>query len=94
MQLSHIITILFSSTIFTPTLACKCFVNGIQDDAGTMRCCVQLNGVFRNGNDCLASSISERLSNFRACCGGNSDCDYPSPDEATEQDYIKTIVVV
>lgn len=76
----------------TPALACKCYTNGHVVTADTRRCCGQLNGVFRGGNDCLASSISEHLSNFRACCGGHSDCDYPDILENEEEDYIKTIV--
>ncbi|KAE8339937.1 hypothetical protein BDV24DRAFT_134767 [Aspergillus arachidicola] len=64
------------------------------------RAATRFNGVFRGGNDCLASSISERLSNFRRCCGGQSDCDYPHLAETAagleeqELDYVKTIVVI
>lgn len=93
-----------AAVLATPALACKCFVNGNQDDGKTQSCCNELNGVFRYGNDCAASSISEHLSNFRSCCGGQSDCDYPKEaDEEEEkagdgqqqqQNGIKTIVVI
>ncbi|KAI1951258.1 hypothetical protein LOZ57_001813, partial [Ophidiomyces ophidiicola] len=73
---------------------CKCYVNGNRDDGRTESCCRQLGGVFRFGNDCLAGSISEHLSNFRRCCGGQSDCDYPGLDEDKENPGITTIVVV
>ncbi|GAB1191288.1 hypothetical protein APSETT444_000460 [Aspergillus pseudonomiae] len=99
MQFSSIFTITVVAMLSAPALACKCYVNGNQDAGKTRSCCNSLNGVFRGGNDCLASSISERLSNFRRCCGGQSDCDYPhlaqTADglEVQEVDHIKTIVV-
>ena len=60
--------------------ACKC-VNGGKNDDATRACCTQLRGNFRNGDDCQAGSISEKLSNFRSCCrsrGFTSDCDCPT----------------
>ncbi|KAA8646128.1 hypothetical protein EYZ11_005517 [Aspergillus tanneri] len=99
MQFSSIFTMAVAVMLSAPTLACKCFVNGNQDVGRTQSCCNSLSGVFRGGNDCLASSISERLSNFRRCCGGQSDCDYPHLAEGAagleeqEFDHIKTIVV-
>ncbi|KAE8418985.1 hypothetical protein BDV36DRAFT_294634 [Aspergillus pseudocaelatus] len=99
MQISSIFILTVAAMLSAPALACKCNVNGNQDAGKTRSCCNSLNGVFHGGNDCLASSISERLSNFRKCCGGQSDCDYPHLAEAEagleeqELDYIKTIVV-
>ncbi|EEQ28201.1 conserved hypothetical protein [Microsporum canis CBS 113480] len=78
----------------TSAVACKCFVNGNQDNARTESCCGQLSGIFNNGDDCAASSISEHLSNFRSCCGGQSDCDYPLVGDVKESDHIKTIVAI
>lgn len=60
--------------------ACKC-VNDYVDYAATEACCSRLGGEFVNGNDCNADSISEKLSNFRNCCGESqltSDCDCPT----------------
>lgn len=65
--------------------ACKCNPGGVENVAQTQFCCTQLGGVFQDGNDCEASSISEHLSNFRSCCGGSSDCDFPTKrDEGSE----------
>ncbi|EFX01836.1 hypothetical protein CMQ_8302 [Grosmannia clavigera kw1407] len=76
MQITHILSIALAAMLSTPVLACKCQVGGSEDVARTQDCCGRLNGVFRYGNDCEASSISQHLSNFRSCCGGQSDCDY------------------
>ncbi|EJD41976.1 hypothetical protein AURDEDRAFT_168970 [Auricularia subglabra TFB-10046 SS5] len=68
-----------------PAEACKCLdVGGTNNVANTQNCCNNLGGSFVNGNDCNADSISEQLSDFRACCESagsvTSDCDFPSPD--------------
>ncbi|EJD41978.1 hypothetical protein AURDEDRAFT_68161 [Auricularia subglabra TFB-10046 SS5] len=65
-----------------PAEACKCINSGGGNDVGnTETCCAQLNGSFQPGNDCAAGSISEHLSDFRACCqnsgSATSDCDFP-----------------
>ncbi|KAF3491805.1 uncharacterized protein GIQ15_01322 [Arthroderma uncinatum] len=93
MQFSNIL-IAAMAMLSTSALACKCYVNGNQDTAKTQSCCGQLGGIFANGNDCAASSISEHLSNFRSCCGGQSDCDYPRVGDAKEADHIKTVVAI
>ena len=56
----------------------------------TKPCCGKLSGTV-SGNDCTASSISEHLSDFRNCCGDQSDCDYPSKRDA--EGATTTIVV-
>lgn len=76
MQFSSLFTIAVATMLSAPALACKC-TSGSNNEALTKSCCGQLSGTV-NGNDCAASSISEHLSNFRSCCGGQSDCDYPS----------------
>ncbi|KAI1085131.1 hypothetical protein F5B20DRAFT_575596 [Whalleya microplaca] len=79
MQFSQIF-VLAVAAISTPALACKCYVNGNQDNGKTQSCCSQQGGNFVSGNDCQAASISEHLSNFRSCCGGSSDCDFPDKE--------------
>ncbi|KAK7048711.1 hypothetical protein R3P38DRAFT_2871046 [Favolaschia claudopus] len=85
MQLSK----LFFATIVafaSGSAACKCVINGGSHPEATGPCCQSLNGNF-DGNDCAAGSISEHLSNFRACCHTwllnnvplTSDCDFPGP---------------
>jgi hypothetical protein len=69
--------------------ACKC-VQGGTNDAATATCCTSLGG-RQEGNDCVADTISEKLSNFRQCCMNQdptgeltSDCDFPrKADEAS-----------
>ncbi|GFF34946.1 hypothetical protein IFM46972_04405 [Aspergillus udagawae] len=93
MQFSSIATVAIAALLTAPSLACKCYVNGNRDDGRTHSCCDRFRGVFWYGNDCKAGSISEHLSDFRNCCGGSSDCDYPGLAlEETEVDYVKTIV--
>ncbi|KAF1849269.1 uncharacterized protein K460DRAFT_404507 [Cucurbitaria berberidis CBS 394.84] len=78
MQLTRLV--LLATTLLVGADACKCVNNGANTDA-TRACCAQLKGNFRNGNDCQAGSISEKLSNFRRCCQGKgftSDCDCPT----------------
>ncbi|KAL7628429.1 hypothetical protein AAE478_002632 [Parahypoxylon ruwenzoriense] len=82
MMFLRIAAVAVATILSTPALACKCYVNGNQDTARTQSCCNQLGGNFLNGNDCQAASISEHLSNFRSCCGGQSDCDFPAAEEA------------
>ena len=65
-----------------PAEACKCIdFSGDNNLSNTLHCCVLLDGEFHGGNDCAASSISDYLSNFRACCrtrgSVTSDCDFP-----------------
>lgn len=71
MYFAKIIAIAFAAT----AMACKC-----GDRSRTKACCDGLSGEYV-GNDCKASSISEHLSNFRSCCLGKSDCDYPHKRE-------------
>ncbi|KAI0012688.1 hypothetical protein F4779DRAFT_567586 [Xylariaceae sp. FL0662B] len=85
MQFSKITAVAIATMLSNPALACKCYVNGAQDVARTQSCCSQQGGVFQDGNDCQAASISEHLSGFRSCCGGQSDCDFPAADEAEAQ---------
>ncbi|KAL4746938.1 hypothetical protein BDW72DRAFT_197197 [Aspergillus terricola var. indicus] len=99
MHLPTFATLSLLALLSTPSLACKCFVNNRQDNSRTESCCRQLNGVFRDGNDCAANSISERLSQFRSCCGGQSDCDFPrlaeeEKEEEEDQVFPVTTVVV
>ncbi|KAH7076088.1 hypothetical protein FB567DRAFT_535429 [Paraphoma chrysanthemicola] len=63
--------------------ACKC-VQGGTNDAATATCCTSLGG-RQEGNDCVADTISEELSDFRQCCRNQdpsgeltSDCDFPT----------------
>lgn len=70
-----------ASMLATTGLACQCFVNGSPADSLTEVCCAQENGVFEAPGQCMASSISESLSGFRSCCGGQSDCDFPTKKE-------------
>ena len=104
MYLYRIAVIAAATILATPALACKCFTNGHQDNGKTQSCCNQRHGVFRYGNDCEASSISQHLSNFLNCCGVLSDCDYPrkAGEEAVNAEdesklppgAVQTIVVV
>lgn len=80
MQLSSIITLTIAAILSGPTLACKCTTNGSEDSARTESCCGSLSGTYSDG-DCAAGSISESLSDFRSCCGGLSDCDFPKKRE-------------
>ncbi|KAI8631686.1 hypothetical protein F5Y19DRAFT_424566 [Xylariaceae sp. FL1651] len=77
MQLTRFVVAAIAAMLSSSALACKCISNGVEDVARTESCCGELSGVFQDGNDCEASSISEHLSNFRDCCGGQSDCDFP-----------------
>ncbi|KAK7962798.1 uncharacterized protein PG986_003623 [Apiospora aurea] len=61
-------------------LACQCFTDGKPDDARTKTCCREQDGTFIKPGQCQVSSISEHLKEFRACCGGHSDCDFPSEE--------------
>ncbi|KAK8061935.1 hypothetical protein PG994_008301 [Apiospora phragmitis] len=61
-------------------LACQCFTNGKPDNTRTKTCCRNQDGVFIKPGQCQASSISEYLKEFRDCCGGHSDCDFPSEE--------------
>ncbi|KAL6703439.1 hypothetical protein ACN47E_009698 [Coniothyrium glycines] len=74
--------ITFASLALTAT-ACKC-VQGTTNDAATATCCTSLGG-RQEGNDCVADTISEQLSDFRQCCRNQdpngeltSDCDFPT----------------
>ncbi|XWX02030.1 hypothetical protein V2A60_010062 [Cordyceps javanica] len=85
------------TSLSSGVMACKCYdSNGQQNVGNTQGCCRDLRGVFQYGNDCAASSISEHLSDFRRCCGGYSDCDYPHAN-AEKRDFTpatQTVVVV
>ncbi|KAI5862512.1 hypothetical protein GGS23DRAFT_597317 [Durotheca rogersii] len=75
MMFIRLAAVAVAAFLTAPALACKCFVDGGQDDARTQSCCGELNGITA-GDDCRANSISEHLSDFRSCCGGQSDCDF------------------
>jgi uncharacterized membrane protein len=98
MRFLSLTAVAVAAMLSVPALSCKCFVNGNADNGRTESCCNDLHGVFRFGNDCAASSISEHLSNFRRCCGGQSDCDYPKTEQTEglieEESFLKTIVVI
>ncbi|OJJ34756.1 hypothetical protein ASPWEDRAFT_39837 [Aspergillus wentii DTO 134E9] len=79
-----IASLFVAAIMAAPALACQC----TKDSSKTESCCNSLSGTYKDG-DCQASSISEHLSNFRSCCGGYSDCDFPSKRE----DEDETIVV-
>lgn len=84
-----------AAMLSAPALACKC-TSGSNKEALTKSCCGKLSGTVK-GNDCTASSISEHLSNFRTCCGGKSDCDFPSKRDEEDNEEVAgattTIVV-
>lgn len=74
MQLTTILATL-TTLLAASVEACKC---GGNIDA-TRACCRSTGGV-PSGDDCPANQISERLSNFAACCrnlGARSDCRCP-----------------
>jgi hypothetical protein len=64
------------------TEACKCYNNnGQRDPVITQKACGFTGGIFEFGEDCRASSISNKLSTFRYACqiygGTGSDCPCP-----------------
>ncbi|KAH9905090.1 uncharacterized protein BXZ73DRAFT_61724 [Epithele typhae] len=74
--------LLLAVAVALPVEACKCLgKKGHLNTGNTKTCCKQLNGAFRDGNDCEASTISEHLREFRSCCeshnSATSDCDFP-----------------
>lgn len=77
MHFSCVAATAIAAMLSAPSLACQCFSGDRVDVGKTHGCCNGLGGVFVNGDNCQAGSISERLSNFRRCCDGQSDCDYP-----------------
>ncbi|KAI1842964.1 hypothetical protein JX265_001678 [Neoarthrinium moseri] len=72
----------------TPTLACQCFANGVPDNARTLTCCGEVNGISQPPDQCQAASISESLREFRSCCGGQSDCDFPGRRDGDETAFV------
>lgn len=77
MKLLRLTLLAIAATLSVPAEACKCVSNGLDDINATQDCCASFNGNFQFGNDCQASSISNQLSNFEACCGNyglSSDC--------------------
>ncbi|KAJ7153915.1 hypothetical protein C8R43DRAFT_1126587 [Mycena crocata] len=75
--------------------ACKCVINGGAHPEATGPCCASLSGNYNSANgDCAANSISEHLSNFRACCMTwflnnqplTSDCDFPKLEDLEKID--------
>ncbi|KAF2644772.1 hypothetical protein P280DRAFT_466044 [Massarina eburnea CBS 473.64] len=92
MRISILATIT-AALLPTTILGCKCIdKNGGQHADATSAACKILNGTFRD-NDCAASSISEKLSNFHYYCkvqGWRSDCRCPSGcREAPSQEEIE-----
>jgi hypothetical protein len=54
-----------AAMLSVPTNACKCLDgSGNAVDSATSTCCRSVGGVFQDGNDCKASSISESLSGY------------------------------
>lgn len=95
MLVSNIVTVALMTMMSAPTLACKCFgPGGRKLNDKTRRCCRRYGGVFRGGDDCLASSISEDLSGFRACCDGRSDCDFRLAEADGEESGANVTTVV
>ncbi|EJD41980.1 hypothetical protein AURDEDRAFT_68112 [Auricularia subglabra TFB-10046 SS5] len=73
--------VLAVATALPAAEACKCLgPKGHNNVKHTRSCCNGLNGSFSH-KDCAASSISEHLREFRACCEARgsktSDCDFP-----------------
>ena len=87
MQLSSIITFTIATMLSGTAFACKCTTNGSEDTARTESCCGSLSGTYSDG-DCAANSISESLSDFRSCCGGLSDCDFPKKREGEAETLV------
>lgn len=60
--------------------ACKCLHSKGIGKGTTKWCCQDLGGTFQYGEDCKASTISNKLSSFDSCCRTKqmwSDCRYP-----------------
>ncbi|CAJ2510134.1 Uu.00g060340.m01.CDS01 [Anthostomella pinea] len=89
MLVFRIAAVAITALLSTPALACQCNTGGTINDVQTVYCCGQLGGTATGGNQCEAASISEHLSNFRSCCGGGSDCDFPKE----KRDGFETVVV-
>ena len=69
LNINSIMLLAVAAMLSVPTNACKCRDgSGNAVDSATHACCNLVNGVFQDGNDCKASSISELLSNFETCC--------------------------
>ncbi|KAK5994037.1 hypothetical protein PT974_07477 [Cladobotryum mycophilum] len=80
----------FLTIAITATLplaeACKCKnPSGSPDSYVTKECCRILKGQFTNGDNCDAHSISNKLKDFKYCCGvvandaaWKSDCKCPN----------------
>ena len=79
MQFLKIMLLSVAAVLSVPAEACKCYTTGgTENEGATHLCCNNLKGVFQDGNDCNAGSISEHLAAFDKCCKGDgSDCDYP-----------------
>lgn len=73
MKLFHL-SLLAVAALLSSAEACKCIKNGQKQNAVTESCCKAFGGIFEFGEDCRASSISERLTNFSACCGNSAAC--------------------
>jgi hypothetical protein len=75
------LTLAAATVLSAPIHACKCLsLDGFYYDGATEGACNELGGQM-NGNDCVADSISEKLSDFRFFCqllgGQGSDCSCP-----------------
>ena len=69
LNINSIMLLAVAAMLSIPTNACKCLDgSGKAVDSATNDCCISVNGVFQDGNDCKASSISESLSGFETCC--------------------------
>lgn len=74
MKLSYIAVGILAA-FFEAAQACKCVDKDtrVNNLAATKDCCETFGGTFSEGVDCTASTISERLTNFSACCGRTGD---------------------
>ncbi len=81
MQLVGLVLVGTIAMLATPINGCKCLNYGrTKNNVATRECCSSLDGTFQYGEDCKASSISERLQQFDRCCDmkrTSSDCHYP-----------------
>ena len=69
LSVKSIMLLAVAAMLSVPICTCKCKDgSGNAVDGATESCCAEVGGVWQDGNDCQASSISELLSNFETCC--------------------------
>ncbi|KAF9733932.1 hypothetical protein PMIN06_009308 [Paraphaeosphaeria minitans] len=69
----HLLALLLTTLILlfaSATSACKCLVHGVNDREQTEYCCLaHVHGQYdEDKKDCVAHSISEKLTKFSYCC--------------------------